>query len=60
MHIRLKENNWFTPGMRMAQVRPTIQAREVMIRAWVVGLICVGIRRTDFWIRRFNLKCRGR
>ena len=25
----LKKKNWFTPGMRTAQMRPTIQARSV-------------------------------
>jgi hypothetical protein len=25
----LKKKNWFTPGMRMAQARPTTQARRV-------------------------------
>jgi hypothetical protein len=25
----LKKKNWFTPGMRIAQMRPTTQARKV-------------------------------
>ena len=25
----LKKKSWFTPGMRIAQIRPTVQARKV-------------------------------